>query len=151
MSRSYMRYRELQPARTMRPFVLSYWHFRVFPGAGEVLHRVPLTGAAMLSVFERAKMVSLTGPRCQPLQFLLNGGDEFFGVHFRPGATGALLGVQGSALRDVQVAAADVLGARWPADLLASLRAFETSGMRRPYSIVRFVSCSREPPVSMAP
>jgi AraC-like DNA-binding protein len=120
--RQTMVYREFKPGKVLRPYVVAYWSFRVAPDAGEIMHSIPLTGAATLSVSVSAGRIILVGPRTRPLQVIVRARDEYWGVHFAPGAAEALLGVPGGSLRDVQVEAAGLAGRRWAAQTLAGLR-----------------------------
>jgi AraC-like DNA-binding protein len=121
-SRQTMVYREFKPGKVLRPYVVAYWLFRVSPDAGEIMHSIPLTGAATLSVSVSAGRIILVGPRTRPLQVIVRAGDEFWGVHFVPGAIEALLGVPGGSLRDVRAEAAGLAGLRWATQTLAGLR-----------------------------
>ena len=120
--RQTMVYREFKPGKVLRPYVVAYWFFRVAPDAGEIMHSIPLTGAATLSVSMSAGRIGLAGPRTRPLQVIVRAGDEFWGVHFVPGAVEALLGVSGGSLRDARADAAELTGRQWVAQTLAGLR-----------------------------
>ncbi len=58
-----MVYREFEPGKVLRAYVVAYWSFRLAPTAGEILHSIPLTGAAMLSASMSAGRMILLGPR----------------------------------------------------------------------------------------
>ena len=64
----------------------------------------------------------MAGPRTRPLQVIVRAGDEFWGVHFVPGAMEALLGVSGGSLRDARADAAELAGRQWVTQTLAGLR-----------------------------
>jgi AraC-like DNA-binding protein len=121
-SRQTMVYREFKPGKALRPYVMAYWSFRVAPDAGEIMHSIPLTGSTKLSVLLSTGRATLVGPGTRPLQVIVRGGDEFWGVHFVPGAAEALFGVPGGSLRDVRTGAAGLAGRRWIAQVLAGLR-----------------------------
>jgi len=121
-----MIYREFQPTRSLRPYVMAYWYFRVPLGTGAVRHLIPLTGGALLAVCPSVGSVSLGGPRLQPLQLTLPENIEFFGVHFRPGSTQALLHLSGPSLRDVRVEADEIFGQEWAVQLLDRLKAIRS-------------------------
>jgi AraC-like DNA-binding protein len=112
---------------------MAYWYFRVPLGAGAVRHFIPLTGGALLAVCPCLGSVSLVGPRLQPLQLALPENIEFFGVHFRPGSTQALLNLSGPTLRDVRVEAHEVLGQEWVMQLLDRLK--EIRSVRKAASV----------------
>jgi hypothetical protein len=73
-----MVYREFKPGKALRPYVVAYWFFRVAPDAGEIMHSIPLTGAATLSVSVSAGRIILVGPRTRPLQVIVRARDEFW-------------------------------------------------------------------------
>lgn len=110
-SQETMFYREFRPGARFQSWVAAYWHFRVSPQAATpLLHTIPLTGAAMLAVAMPARLIALTGPRVGPLHVQVHPGDEFWGVHFVPGAAESLLG---RLLRDAHVPAEAFADSRW--------------------------------------
>lgn len=110
-SQEMMLYREFKPGARFQSWVAAYWQFRVSTEAkGPLLHTIPLTGAAMLSVAMSPRSIALTGPRVAPLHVPVRPGDEFWGVHFVPGAAESLLG---RALRDAHVPAEGFAGPKW--------------------------------------
>jgi AraC-like DNA-binding protein len=121
-SRQTMVYREFKPGKVLRPYVVAYWSFHVAPDAGEILHSIPLTGATTLSVSASAGRIVLVGPRTRPMQVIVRAKDEFWGVHFVPGAIEALLSMSGGSLRDVRADAAELAGRGWVSQTLAGLR-----------------------------
>ncbi|HYH46651.1 MAG TPA: AraC family transcriptional regulator [Thermoanaerobaculia bacterium] len=94
-----MSYAEVPPPPDLAPWIAALWTFRIVPEAGEIEHRIPLTGGVMLSAGADGEP-ALVGPRTAPLTTTVRGGDVFRGVHLRPGAAGALLHVSAGALRD---------------------------------------------------
>lgn len=84
-------YLELAPAAELRPFVEAFWRFRVDDTPGTRTHVVPLTGGAMLTIAPRAGQAWLFGSRVEPLHKGVHPRDEFWGVHFWPGAAAALM------------------------------------------------------------
>lgn len=113
-----MLYREFKPGARLQSWIAAYWHFRVSANGGQVLHTIPLTGAAMLAVGMAGRWIALEGPRIQPLQVPVRAGDEFWGVHFVPGAAEWLLG---RALRGVHVSAESFATSAWISATLARL------------------------------
>lgn len=106
-----MFYREFRPGPRLQSWVASYWHFRVGENAGaQLLHTIPLTGAAMLGVALPGRSIAVTGPRTKPLQVPVRAGDEYWGVHFVPGAAEWLLG---RTLRDAHVPAESFASPDW--------------------------------------
>jgi AraC-like DNA-binding protein len=144
--RQTMVYREFKPGKSLRPYVMAYWSFRVAPEAGEIMHSIPLTGAAKLSVSVSAGRITLVGPRTRPLQVIVRGGDEFWGVHFVPGAAEALLGVPGGSLRDVQAEVAGLVDRRWVDQTLAGLRRAHDVGQVRGLLDRQFSMLTRSAP-----
>ena len=94
-----MSYVEIPPPADLAPWIAALWCFRVRPDAGEIEHRIPLTGGLMLTV-GRDGPLFLTGPRVAPLITAVRGGDVYWGVHVLPGATGALFHPPAGSLRD---------------------------------------------------
>lgn len=94
-----MSYVEVPPPPDLAPWIAALWSFRVAPEAGEIEHRIPLTGGVMLSAGADGEP-ALVGPRVTPLSSPVRGGDVFRGVHLQPAAAGALLHVSAGALRD---------------------------------------------------
>lgn len=114
-----MLYREFKPGARLQSWVAAYWHFRVSAnGETQVLHTIPLTGAAMLAVGMSGRWIAVEGPRMHPLQVPVHAGDEFWGVHFVPGAAEWLLD---RALRDVHVSAESFATSTWISATLARL------------------------------
>lgn len=94
-----MSYAETRPPLALAPWVSSWWCFSVEPDAGDIEHRIPLTGGTMLSVGPDGEAI-LAGPRVEPLVTTVRGGETYRGVHFRPGAASSLLGAHVSLLKD---------------------------------------------------
>jgi AraC-like DNA-binding protein len=94
-----MSYVEVPPPADLAPWIAALWCFRVRPEAGEIEHRIPLTGGLLLAV-GRAGPAILTGPRTAPLVTAVRGGDVYWGVHCLPGAAGALFHLPPGSLRD---------------------------------------------------
>lgn len=94
-----MSYVEVPPPADLVPWIAALWCFRVRPDAGEIEHRIPLTGGLLMSV-GRAGPLMLTGPRAAPLVTTVRGGDAYWGVHVLPGAAGALFHLPAGSLRD---------------------------------------------------
>lgn len=106
-----MLYREFKPGARLQSWVAAYWHFRVSSKAeAPLLHTVPLTGAAMMAVAMSERRIALTGPRVAPLQVPVHPGEEFWGVHFVPGAAESLLDRE---LRDAYVPAESFAAPKW--------------------------------------
>ncbi len=112
-----MTYDEFAPMPQLRPWIAAYWRFRVERGAGELDHTVPLTGGAMLLTSPRGPTM-LVGPRTEPLTTKVQGGDEFRGIHFWPGAAPALLGPRASGLREKVVPAMTAIQTEWVHDFV---------------------------------
>lgn len=114
-----MLYREFKPGARFQAWVAAYWHFRVSENAGaQLLHTIPLTGAAMMAVAMSGRWIEVSGPRIAPLQVAVHPGDEFWGVHFVPGAAESLLD---RTLRDTQVSADAFASPEWMSATLAGL------------------------------
>lgn len=109
---SLMRYEEIAPPADLEPWVASFWVFEVAAGAGEIEHRIPLTGGAMIALLPGEEPV-LTGPRVLPLVVPVRGGEIDYGVHLLPGASESLLGHPAAALRDQAGPASSWLDAEW--------------------------------------
>ncbi len=119
-----MLYREFKPGARLQAWVAAYWHFRVNRSAGaQLLHTIPLTGAAMMAAAMSGRWVAVTGPRIAPLQISVHPGDEFWGVHFVPGAAESLLG---RTLRDTRVLADAFASPEWMKATLARLDTVRT-------------------------
>ena len=124
-----MFYTELPAHPELRPWVAAHWHFWVAPDAGEILHRVPLTGGMMLHVSTRAPETPiLTGPRTTPLETTVRGRELFWGTHLWPGAAGPILGVSSENLRDAIVPAETSLDPGWTRRLAARLAELPEEG-----------------------
>ena len=96
-----MSYVEVPAPPELRPWIAALWVFRVVPEAGELEHRVPLTGGLIVSVgSDREPM--LVGPRAAPLVFPVYGGEVFRGFHVWPGAACSLFHLPPGSLRDLQ-------------------------------------------------
>ena len=93
-----MLYSELHPAPELAPWVAAHWYFRVVPETPESDHWVPLTGGAILTIAQGLGSV-LVGPRTEPLQTRVRGGDVFWGTHFWPGTAPSLFGFEAENLR----------------------------------------------------
>ena len=94
-----MHYFEAPPPAELAPWIAALWRFRVDSEAGEIEHRIPLTGGLMLTAGSPAGGV-LVGPRTAPLSTTVRGGEEYFGVHFHPGGARPLLQLPEGSLRD---------------------------------------------------
>ena len=94
-----MSYVEIPPPADLVPWIAALWCFRVRAGAGEIEHRIPLTGGLKLSMGRTGPLL-LTGPRVAPLVTTVCGGDVYWGVHVLPGAAGALFHLPAGSLRD---------------------------------------------------
>ena len=73
-----MYYGELHPRPELKPWVAAHWHFRVEPGAPGMDHWIPPSGGAMLAIPAGGEPV-LTGPRTEPLEIQVGGGDQVWG------------------------------------------------------------------------
>jgi AraC-like DNA-binding protein len=99
-----MSYVEVPAPPEIRPWIAALWCFRVLPEAGEIEHRIPLTGGIIISVGSDREPI-LVGPRATPLVTPVHGGDVYRGFHVWPGAAcslfhlppGSLQGSQGPA------------------------------------------------------
>lgn len=96
-----MSYAEVPAPPDLRPWVAALWCFRVFPEAGTLEHRIPLTGGVMVSVGPDREPI-LAGPRAAPLVVPVHGGEVFRGLHVWPGAGCSLLQLPSGSLRDCQ-------------------------------------------------
>ncbi len=114
-----MFYAEIAPDPRLKPWVAAHWTFRVDPGAGEIEHTIPLSGAVSLA-FAHGQAV-LVGPRVTPLHTVVRGGDVFWGTLLWPGAAGSLLGCAMEPLREESLPAAQVLDGTWVANLTTAL------------------------------
>jgi AraC-like DNA-binding protein len=124
-----MLYREFKPGTRMQAWVAAYWHFRVSKKASaQLLHTIPLTGAAMMAAAMSGRWVAVTGPRITPLQIAVHPGDEFWGAHFVPGAAESLLG---RTLRDSRVLADAFASPEWIKATLARLDKVRTLSSAR--------------------
>src|SRR5690606_9248920 len=118
-SREAMLYRELKPGARLQSWVAAYWHFRVSSKAeAPLLHTVPLTGAAMMAVAMSERRIALTRPRVAPLHVLVHPGEEFWGVHFVPGAAESPLARE---LRDAYMPAESFAAPKWSVATFAGL------------------------------
>ncbi len=104
-----MYYGELHPRPELKPWVAAHWHFRVVPEAPEMEHWIPPNGGVMLTFAAGGEPI-LTGPRTEPLETRVRGGDRVWGSILWPGAAPSLLGVDVEALRSGQVPARIALG-----------------------------------------
>jgi AraC-like DNA-binding protein len=96
-----MSYVEVPAPPEIRPWVAALWCFRVFPEAGTLEHRIPLTGGIIVSVGPDPEPM-LSGPRAAPLVVPVHGGEVFRGFHVWPGAGCSLLHLPHRSLRDCQ-------------------------------------------------
>lgn len=114
-----MSYVEVPAPPEIRPWVAALWCFRVFPDAGELEHRIPLTGGLIVSVGpDREPM--LVGPRSAPLAVPVHGGEVFRGFHVWPGAACSLFHLPPGSLRDRQGPARLWLDPAWCRGLSAT-------------------------------
>ncbi len=107
-----MHYFEAPPPAELAPWIAAVWRFRVERDAGEIEHRIPLTGGLLLSAGSPAGAM-LLGPRTAPFTTTVRGGDEYFGVHFHPGGARSLLHLAEGSLRDALGPAPLWLDAAW--------------------------------------
>lgn len=99
MAASPMSYSELPSPDELRPWIHSFWLFKVEEGAGEIDHRIPLTGAGFITASVGTEPVFI-GPRTAPLSTLVRGGDQFWGVHFFPGGARSFFRLDAGSHRD---------------------------------------------------
>ena len=107
-----MLYEELAPPPLLAPWVSFFWRFTVRPDQEEIVHYVPLTGGVIVTC-RGVDEALILGPRTSAFSVPVRGGDRFWGVHFWPGAGGALLGSRGESLRDRQGPARYLLDPVW--------------------------------------
>lgn len=122
-----MTYLEIEASPELAPWVAAYWHFRVAAGAGEIEHRIPLTGGAFLS-FAPGPLLAVIGPRTAPLTTTVRGGQRYWGAHFWPGAVRSLLALGDRSLRDETLPAALAVSPRWAGRLSHELAAASDEG-----------------------
>lgn len=122
-----MSYEEVSPAAELAPWVSAWWLFTVAPEAGEIEHHIPLTGGTMMSIGLDGDLM-FVGPRLDPLVTTVRGGDVYRGIHFRPGAAAAILGVRASRMRDAVVPARVLIDAALADALRAAAAADGFSG-----------------------
>ena len=104
-----IQYREVLADHSLRRFVMCYWEFRTRPTLDEsFLHHIPPDGCASLAN-AGAGILSIVGPRLDALRVEAYPGMIVRGIRFWPGATGAILGITGLALRDKFDRAADAI------------------------------------------
>lgn len=96
-----MSYVEVPAPPEIRPWVAALWVFRVVPDAGELEHRIPLTGGVIVSVGSDPEPM-LVGPRTAPLVVPVHGGAVYRGFHVWPGAACSLFHLPPGSLRDLQ-------------------------------------------------
>jgi len=116
-----MSYAELLPGDALARHVAAYWHFEVRPGAGEILHSVPLTGGCILSVAVARGSVILAGPRVTPLKVPVRSGDRFVGALFWPGGATPLFRRPASDIRDRVLMVSELVDPAWSERLTAAL------------------------------
>lgn len=107
-----MSYVEVPAPPEIRPWIAALWCFRVFPEAGTLEHRIPLTGGVIVSVGSDREPI-LAGPRTAPLVVPVHGGEVFRGFHVWPGAACSLLHIPPGSLRDIQGPARFWLDPAW--------------------------------------
>lgn len=107
-----MSYVEIAPPDDLAEWIAALWCFRVREDAGEIEHRIPLTGALLLTVAPHAPLI-LTGPRVRPLTTIVRGGDVFCGAHFRPGAGRSFFELPPRSLRDEEGPARAWIDPEW--------------------------------------
>jgi len=99
-----MSYREHAPATALAPWLACAWERR---GDGGAPVRVVPDGCIDI-VWTEGVGTQVVGPNTTAFLVTLPAGARVAGVRMRPGAGAALLGVDAAALRDGQVALADV-------------------------------------------
>ncbi len=93
-------YGEREPAPGLRPYVAAYWHFRVEGETSKsIAHVVPPDGSVSLWWPRGAPGLGVLGPRVEPLQVPVRGGDLLWGVRFWPGSARSLLPLNPKELR----------------------------------------------------
>lgn len=106
-----MHYQEFHPARTLAPYVCSYWSFTV-DDVDEVRHYVVPDGCISVVYCSRSaggeSWLRIVGPRLDALQVPVFSGELFWGIRFRPGAAGAVLHLRPPELRDRTDPLADI-------------------------------------------
>jgi AraC-like DNA-binding protein len=109
MQGTWQTYREHVPARPLRRHVACIWVQEVAVGSAAYEHRtVPNGGVEIACALGSSTVV--VGPQSGPTLELLEPGSVVVGARLRPGATPSLLGLPASALVDVSVDAAELLG-----------------------------------------
>ncbi len=97
-----MYYREIAPPEVLQHLVLTYWVFEAPPHLEEVYqHRVMPDGCVQLVYLRQPQVLHLVGPRLDALVVPVHPGAAYWGVRFRPGAAGGLLGLSCVDVREV--------------------------------------------------
>ncbi len=117
-----MFYGEFEPAPQLKPYIASYWQFRVPDELDTLVHTVPPDGGVSLSYSVALGGFGLVGPRLIPFQPQVQGGDQFWGIRFWPGASEPLLHVPTSELRDRSGPAIAFCTQPWLRHLNAAMR-----------------------------
>lgn len=108
-----MNYGESAPPIQLRTLVASLWRFAVPQGEPAHPQAIPLTGGVILGKQLGGGPVLCFGPRVEPLQSPVAGGDRFAGLHLWPGVHRAWLGRDLPPLRGVVRPLASWMDAGW--------------------------------------
>jgi AraC-like DNA-binding protein len=109
MQGTWQTYREQLPAGPLRRHLSCIWVQEVAAGSAGYEHRtVPNGGVEIACALGSSPVV--VGPQSGPNLEVLEPGSVVVGARLRPGATPSLLGLPASALVDVTVDAAELLG-----------------------------------------
>jgi AraC-like DNA-binding protein len=96
-------YRERLPAPGLLGLAACVWLQQVSPGGPAYEHRTVPNGCVEVACVTGADMVSVVGPRREPVVERLPPGSTVVGVRFRPGVPAAVLGATASELMGVHV------------------------------------------------
>lgn len=100
-----MRYHELEPHPDLADYVLCYWSFEAdtLPTVPYMHHVMPDGCVSMVYTTQTPEPdmgIMMNGPRLQEIQVPIFPENRWWGVRFWPDAIGALLHLDGPALRD---------------------------------------------------
>ena len=96
-------YRERLPARGLAGLASCVWVQQVSPEGAEYAHRTVPNGCVEVACVKGTHVVSLVGPRREPVIERLPPGSTVVGVRFHPGVPAAVLGAAAPELVDLDL------------------------------------------------
>ncbi len=143
-----MRFREVLPPADLGRLVACFWEFVTGPDLppGHI-HIIPVDGCTSISCLIGAGPVGILGPRLESYRIPVYPNSTYMGVRIMPGATAAIIGVEGAKLRDY-VGLLDMVSPGLASDFRAALRPGTTLDEAVPVlaAVVREWSAERTPP-----